>query len=145
MTHKIDTDGRDVGLGVGVIGKSQKQARLSNTGISDEEELEEIVVSEKAVHVRKMSSRIASRHLKRNQSQAGAPAMKGKGLWSGSQHGRWFIERRLSQRRREEVWRTTRGSSWRVCSRYRGKARFVFWTTKKGARSEMSEAEGDEG
>lgn len=57
MTHKIDTDGRDVGLGVGVIGKSQKQARLSNTGISDEEELEEIVVSEKAVHVRKMSSR----------------------------------------------------------------------------------------
>lgn len=45
MTNEIDTDGGDVGLGVGIIGKSQQQARLSNTGISDEEELEEIIVS----------------------------------------------------------------------------------------------------
>lgn len=44
-THKIDTDGRDVGLGVGVIGESQEKTRLSNTGVSDEEELEEVVVS----------------------------------------------------------------------------------------------------
>lgn len=41
---EIDTDGGDVRLGVGVIGKSQQQARLSNTGITDEEELEEVVV-----------------------------------------------------------------------------------------------------
>lgn len=45
ITHEIDTDGRDVGLGVGVIGESQEKTRLSNTGVSDEEELEEIVVS----------------------------------------------------------------------------------------------------
>lgn len=45
MTNEIDTDGGDVGLGVGIIGKSQQQARLSNTGITDEEELEEIIVS----------------------------------------------------------------------------------------------------
>jgi hypothetical protein len=44
-THEIDTDGRDVGLGIGVIGESQEKTRLSNTGVSDEEELEEIVVS----------------------------------------------------------------------------------------------------
>lgn len=48
MTHEIDTDSRDIGLGVGVIGESQEQTRLSNAGISDEEELEEIVVSEGA-------------------------------------------------------------------------------------------------
>ena len=45
MTHEIDTDGGDVGLGVGIVGKSQQQTRLSNTGISDEEELEKIIVS----------------------------------------------------------------------------------------------------
>jgi hypothetical protein len=44
-TYEVDTDGGDVGLGVGIVGKSQQQARLSNTGITDEEELEEIVVS----------------------------------------------------------------------------------------------------
>ena len=44
-THKVDADGGDVALGVGVIGKSEQQTRLSNTRISDKEELEEIVVS----------------------------------------------------------------------------------------------------
>jgi hypothetical protein len=43
-TYEIDTDGGDVGLSVGVIGKSQQQARLSYTGITDKEKLEEIVV-----------------------------------------------------------------------------------------------------
>lgn len=43
-TYEIDTNGGDVGLSVGVIGESQKQARLSNTGVTDEEELEEVVV-----------------------------------------------------------------------------------------------------
>lgn len=44
-TYKVNTDGGNVRLGVGVIGKSQQQTRLSNTGITDEEELEEVVVS----------------------------------------------------------------------------------------------------
>ena len=44
-TYEVDTDGGDVRLGVGVVGKSQQQARLSNTGVTDEEELEEVVVS----------------------------------------------------------------------------------------------------
>lgn len=44
-THKVHADGGDVALGVGVIGKSEQQTRLSNTRISDKEELEEIVVS----------------------------------------------------------------------------------------------------
>jgi hypothetical protein len=45
-TYEVDSDGGDVGLGIGVVGESQEQARLSNTGVTDEEELEEIVVSE---------------------------------------------------------------------------------------------------
>jgi hypothetical protein len=45
-TYEIDTDGRDVGLSVGIIGKSQQQARLSNTRVSNKQELEEVVVSE---------------------------------------------------------------------------------------------------
>lgn len=120
MTHKIDTDGRDVGLGVGVIGESQKQARLSNTGISDEEELEEIVVSGKAVHVRKkcQPGGIASRRLERKRSDTGArQRWKDRDSGAAVSMGDRQTERRLSQRRREEVWRTTRGSSWRVCSR----------------------------
>lgn len=47
MTYEVDTNGRDVGLCVGVIGESQEEARLSNTGITDEEKLEEVVVSRK--------------------------------------------------------------------------------------------------
>ena len=43
--YKIDTNGGNVGLGVGIVGKSEEQAGLSNTGISDEEELKEVVVS----------------------------------------------------------------------------------------------------
>ena len=44
-THEVDTDGRDVGLGICVVGESQEQAGLSNTGVTDEEKLEEVVVS----------------------------------------------------------------------------------------------------
>lgn len=43
--YEVDTDGRDVGLGICVVGESQEQARLSNTGVTDEEKLEEVVVS----------------------------------------------------------------------------------------------------
>jgi hypothetical protein len=44
-TYEIDTDSRDVGLRVCVVGKSQKQAGLSNSRISDKEELEQVIVS----------------------------------------------------------------------------------------------------
>lgn len=47
MTYEVDADGRDVGLGVGVVGEPQQQTRLSDTGVTDEEELEEIIVSGK--------------------------------------------------------------------------------------------------
>lgn len=49
MTHEVNTDGGDVGLSVGIVGESEEETRLSNTGVSDKEELEEIVVSVKAV------------------------------------------------------------------------------------------------
>ena len=43
--YKVDTDCGDIGLGVSVVSESQEQAGLSNTGVSDEEQLEEVVVS----------------------------------------------------------------------------------------------------
>lgn len=57
-THKVDTNSRDVRLGIGVIGESQQQTRLSNTGISDEEELEEVIVSGGFVSEKSSYSRI---------------------------------------------------------------------------------------
>lgn len=44
-TYEVNTDSRDVALRVGIIGESQQQAGLSYTRVSDEEELEEVVVS----------------------------------------------------------------------------------------------------
>ena len=43
VTYKVNTDSRDVRLGVSVISESQKQARLSDTGVTDEEELQAVV------------------------------------------------------------------------------------------------------
>lgn len=44
--YEINANSRNIALGVGVVGESQQQARLSDTGISNQEELEEVVVSE---------------------------------------------------------------------------------------------------
>ena len=38
------TNGRDVALSVGVVGEAQQQARFADTGVADEEQLEQIVV-----------------------------------------------------------------------------------------------------
>jgi hypothetical protein len=43
-TYEVYTDRGDVGLCVGIVGESQKEAGLADTGISDEQELEEVVV-----------------------------------------------------------------------------------------------------
>ena len=43
--YEVDADGGDVRLGVRVVGESQQQTGLADTGVSDEEELEEVVVS----------------------------------------------------------------------------------------------------
>ena len=45
QTHEVDTDGRNVALSVCVVGKTEQQAGLSDTRVTDEEELEEVVVS----------------------------------------------------------------------------------------------------
>jgi hypothetical protein len=44
-THEVNADGRDVAFSVGIVRESKQQARLSNTGVTDEQELEEVVVS----------------------------------------------------------------------------------------------------
>lgn len=45
MAYEVDTNSRDIRLSVGIVGEPQQQTGLSYTGVSDEEELEEIVVS----------------------------------------------------------------------------------------------------
>jgi hypothetical protein len=42
---EVNTDGGDIGLGVCIIGKSQEQAGLSDTRVSDKEQLEEVIIS----------------------------------------------------------------------------------------------------
>lgn len=44
-TYEVHTDSGDVTFCIGIIGKTQQQARLPNTGVPDEEQLEQIVVS----------------------------------------------------------------------------------------------------
>lgn len=96
MTHKVDTDGGNVGLGVGVVGKSKQQARLSNTGITDEEELEEIVVSG-GKYVRTGLS-VASKWFQ--QIRFGARFRRdAMGTLERLGQHRGFLVRRLSQRR----------------------------------------------
>lgn len=45
QTYKVNTNRRDVALGVCVIGESEQETGLSNTRVSDQEELEQVVVS----------------------------------------------------------------------------------------------------
>ena len=48
-TYEIDTDSGDVRLGVGIICESQQQTGLSNTGVTDQEQFEQVIVSEPRV------------------------------------------------------------------------------------------------
>ena len=44
--YEVNPDGGYVAFGVCVVSKSKEQARFSYTGVTDEEELEEVIVSE---------------------------------------------------------------------------------------------------
>lgn len=44
-TYKINTDGGDVRLSVCVVSETQQQARFTDTGVTDEQELEEIIAT----------------------------------------------------------------------------------------------------
>lgn len=54
-TYEVYTDSGNVALRVGVIGKPKQQARLPDTGVSNEEEFEEIVVSNLTVRAKEIS------------------------------------------------------------------------------------------
>ena len=41
---EINADRRDVALGIGIVGETEEQAGLADTGVTDEEQLEEVVV-----------------------------------------------------------------------------------------------------
>jgi hypothetical protein len=45
LTYEVDTNGRDIGFGICVVGESKQQARLSDSGVTDEQELEQVIVS----------------------------------------------------------------------------------------------------
>jgi hypothetical protein len=51
-TYEIHANSRDVAFCVGVIGKSKEQTRLSDAGISDKEEFEEVIISIHVVRTR---------------------------------------------------------------------------------------------
>jgi hypothetical protein len=44
-TYEVHADRRDVALRVRIVRKPQEQARLSDAGVSDQEQLEKIIVS----------------------------------------------------------------------------------------------------
>lgn len=69
ITYEVNADGRDVALGVGVIGESQQQTRLSDTRVTDQEELEEVVVS------KARRERIISRGLKDTSASRSAASV----------------------------------------------------------------------
>lgn len=46
-THEINSNSGNIGLSVCVISKSEQETRLSNTGVSDKEKLEEIIAARK--------------------------------------------------------------------------------------------------
>ena len=52
-TYEINTNGTNVRLGVSVIREPEKQARLSDSGVSDQEEFEQVVAERECVCVRK--------------------------------------------------------------------------------------------
>jgi len=45
VTYEVHTNGRNIAFRVGIIGETKKQARLSDTRVTDQEQLEEVVVS----------------------------------------------------------------------------------------------------
>ena len=44
-TYKINANGGNIRLGVRVVGESEQQTRLSDTGISNEQEFKEIIAA----------------------------------------------------------------------------------------------------
>lgn len=44
-TYEVDANSGDVGFGVGIVGESQQQARLSDSRVTNQEELEEVIIS----------------------------------------------------------------------------------------------------
>lgn len=43
LTYEVNTDGRNVALGVGVVGETQQQTGFTDTGISDQQQLEQVI------------------------------------------------------------------------------------------------------
>lgn len=44
-TYKVNTDGRDVALSVGVVSKSKKQTTLADTRVANEQQLEKVIAA----------------------------------------------------------------------------------------------------
>jgi hypothetical protein len=46
VAYKVNADGGDVAFGVGVVGETKQQARFPHARVTDEQELEQVIVSE---------------------------------------------------------------------------------------------------
>ena len=45
QTHEINADGTDVALCVCVVSETQQQARLADTGVADQKQLEKVITA----------------------------------------------------------------------------------------------------
>ena len=49
VTYKVYADGGNVALGVGVVGETEEQARLSDARVANKEQLEQVIVPVDAI------------------------------------------------------------------------------------------------
>lgn len=83
VTYEVNADGRDVALGVGVVGEPEEQAGLSDAGVADKQELEEVVVPEMSTSVSIETSRshVTVQILNRLQQRLGGWRSSGNEQW----------------------------------------------------------------
>lgn len=106
-TYEVNTDSRDVALGVGVVCESEQQTRLSDTRVADQEELEEVVVSVQEMCERRLKGFVIGTAATTVELLRGVATCGWIVLWSNKSVYRLQIDRRSREERRRH---TTRGS-----------------------------------
>ena len=89
---EVDADGRDVALRVRVVGEPQQQAGFPDAGVADEEQLEEVVVSE---IVQRQPGGVHVEHVHEREGADGGLGHVGSGGGSGWQRWWWGLLRRV--------------------------------------------------
>ena len=67
-TYKVYTNGGNVGFRVGIIRKAEQQTRLSDTGVSDQEQFEEVIAA-MVMDEEQRAKKVSKQRKKRNVAQ----------------------------------------------------------------------------